>query len=130
MRKLCLVLTLLGLAMCGGKSDNSVNPQTPASNLSVEGLKAICDWEAGVIGGYNHPLVCDAGAPGADPGFHIFDGPIDQASCVANFSAQYRMCPVSMEQVESCLQWSIESFCIVTIPMPAACATYFAQCKG
>ena len=128
--KSVIVAALLPLAMCGGKSDNSVNPQTPASDLSVDQLKSICDWEAGLLGGYNQPLECDAGSPTSDPGFREFDGPVDQSSCVTNLSSQYQKCPVTMEQVEICLKWSIEVYCTATIPMPASCATYFSpQCK-
>jgi hypothetical protein len=129
--KSVIIAALLPLVMCGGKSDNSLNPQTPASDLSVEQLQAVCDWEAGLLGGYNQPLICEGGAPSIDPGFHEFDGPVDRASCVTNLSNRYQMCPVTMQQLEICLKWSIEVFCTATIPMPASCATYFsAQCKG
>ncbi len=124
--KSAIVMAFLPLVMCGGKSDNSSNPQTPVSNLSVEQLKALCDDEAGLVGGYGQSLPC-----GGDSSFHSYDGPSDQASCVTSLSNQYRMCPVSMEQVESCLQWSVQNFCTATMPVPAACATFFSpQCGG
>jgi hypothetical protein len=128
-----IVLAVLSLVMCGGKSDNSSNPQTPdssnpqapVSNLSVEQQKAFCDYEASLVGGYGGSLPC-----GSDPSFHSYDGPMDQASCVTGLSSQFRMCPVSTEQAESCLQWSVQNFCTVMTPMPAACATFLSQQCG
>lgn len=129
--KLHIIATVLPLAMCGGKSDTSSDPKTPAANLSSDQLKSLCDWQASLFGGYGQSFGCDAG--GIDPGFSHYDSaPSDQASCVANLSNQYRMCPTTLEQVQACLQWSVNNFCASTIPMqPPGCVTFFGpQCRA
>jgi hypothetical protein len=130
-RKLGIIIAVLPLAMCGGKSDtSSADPQEPVENLSLDQLKSLCDWEAGLFGGYGQSLACD-GEAGGDPGFsHLYIGPSDQASCAANLSNQYRMCPTTLDEAKLCLQLSVTTFCGSTTPEPTACVTFFSsQCQ-
>jgi hypothetical protein len=132
--KFHIIASVLPLAMCGGKSDNTPNPNAPAQDLSMDQLKSLCDWEAGLFGGYGQSFGCevaDGAAQGGDPGFaHLDVGPPDQATCVAGLSSAYRMCPTTLEQVQACMQWSVKNFCAATVPtQPAGCAAFFsAQC--
>ena len=124
-----IIATTLLLAMCGGKTDGNPNPNptapgadASAASLSTDQLKSLCDWEAGLFGGYGQEFGCDEG--GTDS-FHVDTGPTDQASCVANLSSQYRMCPVPLSRIQFCMQWAIANWCATTSPEPASCVTLF-----
>jgi hypothetical protein len=126
-------LPLVTMVMCGGKTDGVSDPQTPADQLSTDQLKALCDWQATLFGGYGRWVSCEAGVvDGGDPGFsNQYYGPTDQASCVTNLSGQYQKCPTPLAQVKECLQWSVTYYCGPTVPTPAACTTFLsAQCGG
>jgi hypothetical protein len=125
--KFHIIATVLPLAMCGGKSDNTPNPNAPAEDLSMDQLKSLCDWESGLFGGYGQSFGCDGG--GGFGGLYV--GPSDQSSCVAGLSKSYRMCPTTLEQVQACLQWSVSMFCASTMPVPPGCVTFFGpQCRS
>ncbi len=128
--KVSIIATALLLAMCGGKTGTAPDPNatapdadTTAANLSADQLKSLCDWEAGLFGGYGQEFGCDEG--GTDS-FHVDTGPTDQASCVANLSSQYRMCPVPLSQIQFCMQWAVANWCAATTREPASCVTLFS----
>ncbi len=119
--KKCMVLTALLLVMCGGQAaTRSLSPQVLMVKLSPDEAKQLCDWLAGLYGGYGKAVACDGGSEG--------DGPTDQASCVSGYmqaEAKYPTCPVTVGQFQACQQWRMQNMCVAYPPPsspPDGCA--------
>jgi hypothetical protein len=86
-------------AGAGGASDlPDLNPNEDVADLTSEEMGELCDWYAGLFGGYNVTTVCPAGGSSQTPR--------DQAFCVTY--TKYR-CPVTVAQFETCMLSTVPS---------------------
>jgi hypothetical protein len=99
-------------AGCGGGSgDGTDGGSTPRATSGVSGTKtvatitdadrtAICDWTAGLYGGYGKTIEC-----GNVGGFDLtIIGPESQAECVAEAAQIPKTCQATVAQAEACVK--------------------------
>jgi len=114
-----IVLVTLGLVNCGGQAEpGTLTPQTLVAQISPNEEKQLCDWWAGLYGGYGAILDCDSGATG-------LGGPASEQECVQQLAAglvgrggMFSQCPATVEQVEACLTWRASTACSTSAGAP------------
>lgn len=107
-----VALTTLS-AGCGGGSSGSANDGGTASGatsgvtgskklpqLTAADKKAICDWTAGLYGGYGKSIDC-----GSSGGMSLtITGPVDLDECLAEAALVPSTCQATVAQVEPCVR--------------------------
>jgi hypothetical protein len=117
------------LVMCGGQSSgDNLEPQESLVRLSSDESAQLCDWLAGLYGGYGKSVSCDGGSGG-------LNGPQDQASCVQQWpqgAKMYANCPLTVQEFEACMQWEVDNACVASPGTPPAAYAILmsAQCSG
>jgi hypothetical protein len=87
-----LVVTILGLAGCGGGSGSpgGVDGTKQIAAVSSTEKESLCDWYVAKVGGYGAQKACAEGPLGAPP---------NKADCVSKFPS----CAVTVSQFAGCI---------------------------
>lgn len=107
----------------GGMSSDSLSPTQRITTLDSNQAGQLCDWLAGLFGGYGHSLACDGG--GVDAA-----GPLDQASCASGFiqaEKSHPNCPATVEQFKAC--WQSQTQCSSAPPSPDCAVLSSTSCS-
>jgi hypothetical protein len=103
----------------GKATDGALPPQQRLVQLSNDEYKELCDWLAGLFGGYNMAINCGPETQNL--------GPTDQDSCVTGYmqlASTNSMCAATVADFETCHEWQTKNFCVTSGGSPpAACAS-------
>ncbi len=97
MARMATILGAAAIALvagCGGGSSSNPPPvdgTKQISSVSAADKASLCDWFAGLVGGYGTPETCSMAQLSA---------PTDQADCLSSFPS----CAVPVSTFETCVQ--------------------------
>jgi hypothetical protein len=99
--------------------DGGLDAGRPLTDLTLSERKKLCDWAAGIAGGYGKFTVCDGGA--------IVSNHQDQAECLAEYLGS--CFTVTVKQFEACQKKQAADPCALAFETAVECAPLRA-CLG